>query len=526
MGVFLPQAVTAARKQLDNAKKIECYKTDIRMWAKDKLGLHLWSKQVEIAEALIKHKKVAVKSCHGSGKSFFAAVVVCWWVDTRQGTPNIVVSTAPTYEQVNKILWEYIRANHTTAKVIAEQDGAVSFTGKVTQDDEWKGTDGTVLAFGRKPSDTNQHGFQGIHRSNGVLAVLDESGGLADTIWTGVDTITTGVNDRILAIGNPDDIATEFGRIWHPRATKKDGSEKEFQATEDTWHKITISAFDTPNFTGEYMPDGAKAGMVTPAWVEDKKLKWGADSPRYKSKVLGEFSEDSSSTLFSLGTLALGVSTELEHEIPDDSTPVLGVDVARMGEDYTVVYSYHHGVLRLVDKWNKTGSVETAMKIVNWAWELGAKEVRIDGVGLGGPVVDFVVSKSDARFEVVSMLGNGATPDPDKWFNARAYWYDDLRERMFRGSIDIAFDDVDLQDELGDLQYHFNNPRNALQIEKKEEIRKRTGKSPDFADAAVYAAANIGIDPASPEAKLKIGETYQMDLEGLLESWEAQISPF
>ena len=526
MGAFLPLAVTAARKSISNNKKSECYKRDIRMWAKDKLGLHLWSKQVEIAEALIDNKKVAVKSCHGSGKSFFAAVVVCWWVDTRQGTPNIVVSTAPTYEQVNKILWEYVRANHTSAKLIAEENGTVAFLGKVTQDDEWKGPDGTVLAFGRKPSDTNQHGFQGIHRSNGVLAVLDESGGLADTIWTGVDTITTGRHDRILAIGNPDDIATEFGRIWHPRAKKKDGSEKEFANKEDTWYKITISAFDTPNFTGEYMPDGAKAGMVTPAWVEDKKSKWGEDSPRYKSKVLGEFSEDSSSTLFSLGTLAKGTSLELELDIPDESTPVLGVDVARMGEDYTVVYSYQHGVLRLVDKWNKTGSVETAMKIVNLAWELGAREVRIDGVGLGGPVVDFVVSKSDARFVVVSMLGNGATPDPDKWFNARAYWYDDLRERMFRDQIDIAYDDVELHDELGDIQYHFDNPRNALQIEKKQEIRKRTGKSPDFADAAVYAAANIHVDPHSPEAKLKIGETYEMEMADLLEEWEQSISPF
>lgn len=510
--------LSIASQGLEDAKRRECYKSDIRMWAKDKLGLHLWSKQVEIAEALIHHKKVAVKSCHGSGKSYFASVVVAWWVDTRYGTEAVVVSTAPTFEQVNKVLWRYIRQHHKKNELI----------GKVTQEDVWKDEYGEPLAWGRKPADTNLHGFQGTHSSGGVLAVLDEACGLVESMWTGVESITTGAHDRILAIGNPDDIATEFGRIFHPRSATRAEEEKNFggEKSKEEWVKITISAFDTPNFTKEEMPEIAKAGMVTPAWAEEKKHSWGEDSPRYKSKVLGEFSEDASSTLFPLGTLNKGTSTELEQEIPDDSTPVLGVDVARMGEDYTVVYSYHHGVLRLVDKWNKTGSVETAMKIVNLAWELGAKEVRIDGVGLGGPVVDFVVSKSDARFEVVSMLGNGATPDPDKWFNARAYWYDDLRERMFRGMIDIAYDDVELQDELGDLQYHFNNPRNALQIEKKEEIRKRTGKSPDFADAAVYAAANIGIDPTSPEAKLKIGETYQMDLNELLMEHELSISPF
>jgi hypothetical protein len=124
------------------------------------------------------------------------------------------------------------------------------------------------------------------------------------------------------------------------------------------------------------------------------------------------------------------------------------------------------------------------------------------------------------------MIGNATSPDLDKWYNARAYWYDDLRERMYRGEIDMAYDDLDLSDELGDLLYHFKNPRNALQIEKKDDIRKRTGKSPDFADAAVYACANIGIDPFTPEAKLKPGDTYELDMSDLLAQWEMQISPY
>src|SRR4030095_4871264 len=179
----LSKAVLAqAKTQQQSRIKQELYKQDIALWAKDKLGIHLWSKQVEIAKALILHKKVAVKSCHGSGKSYFASIVVAWWVYTRYGSESVVVSTAPTYEQVNKILWRYIRSHH----------GKSNLMGHVTQTDEWKDSKGEVVAWGRKPADTNTQGFQGVHSSGGVLAVIDEACGVNETLFTGVEAITTG----------------------------------------------------------------------------------------------------------------------------------------------------------------------------------------------------------------------------------------------------------------------------------------------------------------------------------------------
>lgn len=499
--MVLSKAVLAqARKNQESIRKRELYKHDIALWAKDKLKIRLWSKQVEIAEALVAHKKVAVKSCHGSGKSFLASIIVAWWVDTRYGTEAVVVSTAPTYEQVNKILWRYIRQHW----------GKNDLMGNVTQTDEWKDSKGEVVAWGRKPADTNTQGFQGIHSSGGVLAVIDEACGVNETIFTGVAAITTGNLDRILAIANPDIPSSEFGRI--------------FLKDDPSWHKITISAFDTPNFTDEWkdMPPKSLDGLVSKGWVEDSKRSWGEDSPRYKSKVLGEFSTDAGSNLFNMETLMRGQQTELDFH--EGSRPVLGCDIARYGDDYTVVYSYRDGVLRLVDKWNKTNSMRTAEKIRDIAWDLDAKEVRIDGVGMGGPVVDRVAELSDGRFETVGMVGNASSPDIDLWLNARAYWFDDLRERMYKGEIDTTWEDRELEDELGDLQYKFSN-RGAIQIESKDDIRKRINKSPDFADAAVYAAAQTGVDPTDPISKFKLGEEYSLGLEDFLQEEEMWISP-
>jgi hypothetical protein len=379
--------------------------------------------------------------------------------------------------------------------------------GNVTQTDEWKDSKGEVVAWGRKPADTNTQAFQGIHSSGGVLAVIDEACGVNETIFTGVEAITTGSLDRILAIANPDIPNSEFGRI--------------FLKDDPSWHKITISALDTPNFTDEYMPEEAKRGLVSREWVEDKKRSWGVDSPRYKSKVLGEFTTEGGRNLFTLETLMRGHSTEVTPST--ESRPVLGCDIARFGDDYTVVYIYHDGHLRLLDKWNKTNTVETARKIRDLAWEYGCSEVRIDGVGLGGPVVDMVAEQSDNRYETIGMVGNAASPDLDKWINARAYWYDDMRERMFKHQIDISIEDDNLEDELGDLEYLFSK-RGSLQIESKDEIIKRSGKSPDFADAAMYACAMIP-DPTEDVNKLRPGETYEMGFEDIFFDWETQIGP-
>jgi len=498
LGILSKAVIAQARSSAETLRKREMYKHDIALWAKERLGIHLWAKQVEIAQAIITHKKVAVKSCHGSGKSYFASILVAWWVDTRYGTESVVVSTAPTYEQVNKILWRYIRQHW----------GKNDLLGNVTQTDEWKDAKGEVVAWGRKPADTNTQGFQGIHSSGGVLAVIDEACGVNQTIFTGVEAITTGSLDRILAIANPDIPTSEFGRI--------------FLKDDPSWHKITISAFDTPNFTGEWMPEIAKQGLVSVAWVEDKKRSWGEDSPRYKSKILGEFTTEGGTNLFSLETIMRGHSTELEFA--EDSRPILGCDIARYGDDYTVVYIFRDGVLRFLEKWNKTNSVKTADKIKELAWEHGAKEVRIDGVGMGGPVVDMVAEISDGRYHTIGMVGNASSPDLDLWLNARAYWFDNMRERMYNGEIDISIEDRDLEDELGDLEYKFSN-RGAIQIESKDDIRKRTGKSPDFADAASYACAQIGVDPTDPVSKFKPGEEYELALEDFMDSWDMQISP-
>ena len=517
--------------QLRQQSRLSKYQSDPVMWAKDVLGIHLWSKQREVLEMLESRDHTAVRSCHGSGKSLLASVIACWWISTRPLGEAIVVTTAPTFAQVHAILWEEIRKHHINAQQRYKEGlSPMKLPGYITQGDQWKSDAGQLLGFGRKPADNNDHGFQGIHRRF-VLVIIDESCGIKEGLFTAVEAITTTENSKILAIGNPDDPATHFNKFF----TK-----------DPNWGRIDISSFDSPNFTkfhaGHYLgcddaqclirkwADRWDLDQNTPAdllpllpnveWVEQRRQAWGEDSPLWLSKVLGEFPLQSVNTLFNRDTINKGHDTTIK---PLRTSPlILGVDLARFGPDYSTVYSCEDGKVRLVDFWGgkadevKIDGMASAARVHQHAVNMGASELRIDAEGIGGPILDQIRRLSDGSYTVVEMRGSQASPDRFRWVNARAYWYDKMRENMFLGKIDIDFKDTKLEAELEMLQYHFKNRYKSLQIESKDEIIKRGLKSPDYADAAVYAAADMSYVVDNPLSMFQYGDKLSMDARAMM----------
>src|SRR5690625_225891 len=165
----------------------------------------MWSKQVKVCESVRDHKRTTVAAAHSVGKSAIASVLACWWIAVHPPGEAIVITTAPTYRQVNAILWEEMRKHHR----VAEERG-FPLPGKITGADVWKLDNGQIVGFGRKPKDGDSHAFQGIHRRY-VLVIVDEACGVMEELWTGVEAITTTANSSILGIGNPRSEETTFG---------------------------------------------------------------------------------------------------------------------------------------------------------------------------------------------------------------------------------------------------------------------------------------------------------------------------
>lgn len=431
-------------------------------WVQGQLGDHLWSKQREIAESVRDHRRTAVKSCHNAGKSFLASRVAAHWIATHPPGEAFVASTAPSYPQVHAILWEEIRKAARNA-----QKNGTAIPGRVLQSDEWKLDDSTLVGWGRKPADTDEHGFQGIHRQY-VLVILDEACGIPRQLWTAVEAITTGPDCRILAIGNPDDPSTEFADVCKPGSG---------------WNVIRISAFDTPNFTDEEFPDKLRPLMLDPDWVEDKKRRWGEESPRYVSKVLGEFPDIGEDVLISPSLIQAAIDRHCEP----GPWSVLGVDVARFGSDRSVFCLRRGPVARIIGDFAKQSTTETTGKVIAAKAEHRVDEIRVDGVGVGGGVVDQLLEQGH---DVVDMQSGAGAADSDHYANSRAEWWWGLRQRFEAGEMDLDPADDELVAQLGSIKYKFT-ARGQILIESKDDLKKRGLPSPDKADALMLTAGAV-----------------------------------
>lgn len=227
----------------------------------DQLLGFTWSKQQAILQSIVDNRLTAVPACHGPGKSRTAGNAAAWWIDCHPPGTAFVVTIAPTHHQVKSILWREMGAIHRQGQL----PGRMNRT-------EWYIND-QLVAFGRAPEDGTA--VQGIH-ARYVLVIIDEACGIDQEIWDAVSSLASNDESRILAIGNPDDPATPFREACQPGSG---------------WNVISISAFDTPNFTNEEVPDWLRHLLIGRTWVAEKTKQWGTDDPRYQAKVLGRFPE-------------------------------------------------------------------------------------------------------------------------------------------------------------------------------------------------------------------------------------------
>lgn len=498
--VAVTEAAVTEIKQ--SSQRDEWFNNPVK-WAEEYLGVQMWTKQAEVAMALVDNKNVAVKAGHEVGKSWLAGLLICWWVDTRWDKPGgcFVVSTAPSTKQINAIVWREVRRFFNLAKSRHEQ-GLVDhpLPGNITKDAHWGLPDGIELGYGSKPPDgkSGEDGsdtMSGIH-ARYVLAVGDEAVGLSKGLIGDLANITSNATSRRFLICNPTNPLSYVASI--------------FKRKLKSWYTATISVFDSPNFNGgEGFPQEVLETLVDQTYVDDIIEDHGIESPTYISRILGEFAWDMGYTLVRPEDVAKGLDADLT---PAENYPlVLGVDVSRSkAGDKNTVYAYRDGVLRYVDSWNEPNAIITARHIHQLAKDNLAKEVRIDGVGLGGPIADYVrdvCHEEGGNYVVHEILGNDASPDKKRWYNFRAWMYWSFQDRLSKGLIDLDMDDEKLQEQLMGIEIKKRLSGNdALLLESKEEMKKRNVSSPDHADAAIYACIDLSAWTGNPYNSLNPGD--------------------
>lgn len=469
------------------------------LWVRDKLGEQIWSAQREVLLSLSRYRRTAVKSCHEVGKSFIAARAIGWWIDTHKLGDAFVVTTAPTAPQVEAILWREFGRVHAKGKL----------AGRLNQTEWWfqplAGKD-ELIAIGRKPADTDPTAFQGIHAPY-VLFVGDEACGLPKAILEAADSLVANDNSKVLLIGNPDDPETHFAELCKP------GSD---------YNVIEIGAFSTPNFTGETLPQFVLDQLIGKTYVEEKRKQWApnwhwvdsqgnrsdvrngvrcvcpvdddpsATDPFWQSKILGKFPKTSG--VMSLIPEAWIRQAQERSLTPNEHDNEIGLDVGG-GGDSTCGAHRRGGHVRIRWEDHNPDTMESCGLAIHNRKRFGASRVKVDSIGIGRGVADrakelkepFVAVNVGEAAEGTNIEGE---PLSEHYINKRAQYYWQLRERFEEGTIDIDPEDKQLAFELASLRFK-RTSSGKVQIESKDEMKKRKLPSPNRAEAVMLAFANV-----------------------------------
>lgn len=444
------------------------------LFAKRILGANIWEVPEAFLEALAQPRsRVAVRSCHASGKTYTAGQATAWFMNRYPD--GIVVTTAPTWNQVKNLLWKEIHSCISHSRI------------------KWPAANNTEWRFDKEHyavgvSTTESEKFQGFHAPH-ILIIVDEAPGVAEDIWVAIESIESGGDVRVLALGNP---TISSGRFFDAFSRNRAG-----------WKTFTIDAFDTPNFKDvpgknadeklqtlleweisdpDKLNDNPWPFLITRSWVVERYHAWGPESPLWTARVRGRFPSQSEYALIALDWITAARYTE-----PRPGANCLGNDVARQGVDFTS-YAYLMGN-QLVRMWKEhtrttTKIVQTDLKLFR---QVPSLQIVVDDTGVGGGVTD------QLREQNVPVIAFNAGNSPHYNTDARnrgseAYW--SLAAAFRDGDISLSEDipeDVieELTQQLLQIEYETDNPKHLVTVHKKG--RKDDLPSPDLADSLCMA---------------------------------------
>ena len=446
----------------------------------------LWSKQKEILESVRDNKRTAVPACHAPGKSHIAARAVAWWVSSFPPGTAQVVTTAPNYRQVRTILWSHIQRTWDRHGL----PGEVFTT-------EWR-IGREIAAYGFSGQQHDEAVVQGIHAPH-LLIVVDEAAGISPMVGTALEALMTGGHTRMLVLGNPP---TDNEGSWFERA-----------CNSPNYNLVPISAYDTPNFTGEdsgmckscpsqVPPHEVKTHLVDKEWVDEVTREFGSDSAFVEARVLAKFPRAVNNKTIPLNW----IEKSADNEFAEEGHIRLGVDIASGGGDEFVI-AWADGSIGSI-KHRSSGSANAnaldvagvilqsildAEKVHKERGLVDPVRVKIDSIGVGWGIVSTLLNWGKEKKHGAQIIGVNVAEkahDSIRFTSQRAeLWWtgrqllqpDDAGMQQIRLDIDQR-----TQAQLSAPTYS-SDSGGRIAIEAKKHMKSRNVGSPDRAEAILLA---------------------------------------
>lgn len=311
-----------------------------------------------------------------------------------------------------------------------------------------------------------------------MLFIVDEASGVADPIMEAILGTLSGENNKLLMCGNPTRTSGTFFDA--------------FNSDRAIYKCHTVSSIDSRRTNKDN--------------IESLIRKYGRESNVVRVRVLGEFPNQEDDVFIPLSDIEQ-CCTKL-YELPEDRAlpfVIFGVDVARFGDDETVVYRNARGKLKLARSRRGQDLMKTVGDIVVLYKEAvkefpdyeGKIYINIDDTGLGGGVTDRLKEvkreQSLNRLVVIPINAAERIETDTKDGKEAAEHYNDLtthmwavlRELLHGRQIELA-DDEETIAQITSRKY-FMTSSGKLELESKKEMKKRNLPSPDRGDAAALS---------------------------------------
>ena len=409
-----------------------------------------WQRQMLEWVFVEEARRVSVRACHGPGKTACAAWICVLWMLTR--FPQKTVITAPTSPQLFDALYSEIK------RWVTALPEAVRELFEVKSDRiELSSAPAESFLSARTSRAEAPEALQGVH-SDHVLLVVDEASGVPEPVFEAAAGSMSGESACTILLSNPTRTSGYFFESQTRMASQ--------------WRTLRVSHADS--------------SRVSPKFVEEIAAKYGQDSNVFRVRCLGEFPLVDESTVIPYHLVEAAVKREVVR-LPAAEV-IWGLDVARMGNDNTVLCRRRGREAPCFESWNGLDLMQTTGR-VKALWDgtpasERPEQIFVDSIGLGAGVLDRLRELGLPAIginvaEAPSLSGSYQNVRAELWYKGKAW----LEERGC-----ALPDDLELIQELSSVRYAFTSS-GKLKIESKDEIRRRIGRSCDKADAWLLTMA-------------------------------------
>jgi hypothetical protein len=407
--------------------------------------------QTDVLEAFPHNRRQAMTACKGPGKSTTLAWLTWYFLLTRTNCRIAVVSISS--DTLKDTLWAEMGKWQAKSPLLLQYFTMTGerITCKEAPNDWWA----SARAYSRNANPQQQADtLAGLHAEN-AMAVIDEAGGIPASVLATAEAVLAGGKDQhVVLAGNPTNQNSALGHAVIDQ--------------RQLWHVTEI--------TGD--PDDPKrASRVDINWARQQIEAWGRDNPWVLVNVFGRFPPSGLNTLISPDQVRDAQKRHYNESQFFGFPYIIGVDVARFGDDEIVFFPRQGKIAYPPLRMRNQDTVFVASHLSRVANEKKADSIQVDISGSAG-VYD--VLRNLGHSEAIGVQFGGRAHQDRKFTNMRAEFYWTMCEDIKAG---LALPPVpEMVMGLSTMSYTFDR-QGRIQIEEKDQIKARIGRSPDLEDA-------------------------------------------